>query len=193
VGSSTKELRSKESVIVQNSNAVQNGISAKGAITAVKAGAAIIVTAWLGFPAAIRIMVMLMGLDMATGIMSAAIEGRVSSEISIRGLVKKISIAVAVLFVHLLDGMLLPMFGIPMEELGLEKIFAIYIAFSEAISIIENLAKCGVPFPMPVVKALSQIKEHVPRPATQAEIDALGTTTTTTTTTVTAPTEAKEG
>lgn len=170
---------------MQTSNAIQSGISAKGAMTAAKASAAIVVTVWLGFPAAIRVMVMLMGIDMATGIMSAAMEGRVSSEISIKGLMKKVAIAIAVLFVHLLDGMILPMFGIPIEELGLEKIFAIYISFSEAISIVENLAKCGVPFPLPIVKALSQIKEHVPRPATQSELEALGTTTTTATTVAT--------
>lgn len=171
---------------MQISNTLQNGMSAKTAMAAAKASAAIVVTLWVGFPAAIRLMVMLMGIDMMTGIISAAREGKVSSELSIRGLMKKVAIAIAVLFVHLLDGMILPMFGIPIEELGLEKIFALYISFSEAISIIENLAKCGVPFPLPIVKALSQIKEHVPRPATPSELEALGSRTVTTTVVATA-------
>lgn len=85
---------------------------------------------------------------------------------------------VAVLFVHLLDGILPGLVGVGIGDLGLEKIFAVYLAFNEAILIIENLVASGVSFPSVIIEMLVKVKGKMPQAATQEEIDALSGNTT---------------
>lgn len=145
-----------------------------GLVAAGKLIAAMVVSYWTGFPIAIQLLLAFMGLDIVTGAIAACLEGKLSSSAGFRGLLKKAAMLVSVLFIHLLDGKMLPQIGF--SELGLEKIFALYLVFNESISVLENLARTGVPFPLPLVQALAKAKTIVPRTATQAEIDALSTT-----------------
>lgn len=132
-----------------------------------------VVAVWAGFPLAIHALIIFMGFDFLTGIVRAATQGKLSSEVSMKGLLKKAAMLLAVLFVHLMDGLIPQIIGFDSMELGLEKIFAIYLIFNEIISIVENLDGAGVKFPGPVVAALSKVKKLTPAAATEAEIDEL--------------------
>jgi toxin secretion/phage lysis holin len=152
-----------------------------GIAIALKASLAFIASMWAGWGFAIQIMVILMGFDMLTGVLKALIAGKVSSSTSIRGLEKKIAIGCAILFVHILDEflpyILAGIFGVDatkIPHLGIEKMFALYVAFNESISIIENLNQCGVDFPAPLIRGLAKLKERMPKGATQADMDSLG-------------------
>lgn len=134
---------------------------------------AIIAATWLGFPVAVQAMAVMMGIDFATGLVKGIATKTLDSDISIRGLIKKFATACAVLIVHLLDGYILPLLGFSPMELGLEKVFAVYIIFNEVLSIIENLAESGVSFPSVVISVLATAKKSVAAPATQQQVDDL--------------------
>lgn len=151
-------------------------------ISAAKWLAAVSISLWAHFPLAVQMLVIFMGFDYFTGLLAAVVQRKVSSSIGWNGLMRKIAMLLAVLFIHLLDGKVLPSIGI--MELGLEKIFAIYLTFNEVISSVENLNKSGVRFPRPIVAALVKLKDLVPQAATQDEIDALSTRVVTETTSI---------
>ena len=134
---------------------------------------AIIAATWLGFPVAVQAMVIMMGIDFATGLIKGISTKTIDSDISIKGLLKKIATCAAILIIHLLDGYILPLLGVNAMEIGLEKVFAIYICFNEVLSIIENLAESGVSFPSVVISVLATAKKSVAAPATQAQVDDL--------------------
>ena len=134
---------------------------------------AIVAAYWLAFPLAIQALVIMMGLDFATGLIKGATEKALNSDISIRGLAKKMAMLCAVLVIHLLDGYVFPLFGFTSMELGLEKIFAVYLSFNELLSVIENLVASGVEFPAVVISVLATAKKSVASTATQQQLDDL--------------------
>lgn len=139
-------------------------------ITGAKWVMASIVGLWAGFPLAIHALLIFMGMDFVTGLIRAGFQGQLSSDASVRGLLKKAAMLVAVLFIHLLDGFVPQLLGMGQKELGLENIFAVYLIFTEIISIVENLDASGVRFPSPVIAALSKVKKLTPAAATEEEI-----------------------
>ena len=132
----------------------------------IKTTCAFLFALWAGFPLAIHMLVAFMGLDLAAGLVAAAATGKVSSNACLRGLVKKIAVVVALLFVHQLD-------GLTGMELGLEKIFAFYLCINESISVLENLTRAGVQFPAPIVDMLMKMKQANPAAATPGQLEKL--------------------
>lgn len=106
---------------------------------------------WANLPHVIHTLVILMGLDIATGIVAAAVAGKVSSKSMFQGMLRKIAVFPILYLVHLLEEPL----SIPFE---LESVVTVgYIAY-EAMSIIENCATAGVPIPAVIVQALAKAK-----------------------------------
>lgn len=92
----------------------------------------------------------LMCIDFLTGIMCGIYNNNLDSRYCYKGIFKKITILIMVSVSHLCD-----------VALGLTicmNIATIFYLTNEAISIIENSAKLGVPFPEKILKVLNQLK-----------------------------------
>jgi toxin secretion/phage lysis holin len=105
---------------------------------------------WAGLPATAVALLGLMGLDLATGIVAGWATGTLASAIGYRGLAKKLATLLAILAV----GLMQRAFGdaIPAAE----AVAGFYCAI-EALSIVENLARAGVPIPGPLRAALAAL------------------------------------
>ena len=97
----------------------------------------------------ITFLILAMCMDFATGMLSGAMEGHLSSKICTKGLCKKLIILLYVVLAHHLD-VLLNVDYIRMA------VCYLYIC-GEVLSIIENGTKLGVPIPEPIKKALDII------------------------------------
>lgn len=87
--------------------------------------------------------------DFVTGIMCGAYEHKISSDICIKGLMKKFMILVYVMVAHWLDYVL----GVDYVKTGV----CFMYATGEVISIIENGVILGLPVPTPIKKALEML------------------------------------
>lgn len=125
---------------------------------------------WLRSQDVMPILLFLNGTDILSGIIAAFITKTVSSDMSLRGGLKKVMMWMAV-GVSAAVGKLSP-------EIPLMNMAAAYFCITESLSFIENLGRAGVPVPPILREALSKLNQV-----------ATTTTTTTTTATVTATTK----
>ena len=103
--------------------------------------------------------------DYLTGVIAAFIKKEVSSKVGFNGLLKKITIFVAVAIANVIDVYVLKTNSIMRTATCL-----FYIA-NDGISIIENLSIIGVPFPAKLKKYFSQIKEEDKKDGEDRESD----------------------
>lgn len=87
--------------------------------------------------------------DFLTGLMCGAYRHELSSDICIRGLMKKLMIFVYVMIAHHLDVLL----SVNYVRIGVCYMYAV----GEVLSIIENGVTLGLPVPEPIKKALEMI------------------------------------
>lgn len=99
-------------------------------------------------------LVVLVCADYATGVMAAGIEGRISSEVGLKGICKKVMLFLLVGMANLVDNYVFQG-AAPMRE----AVIFFYIA-NEAISILENAGKIGVPIPGVLERALIRLKDE---------------------------------
>ena len=113
-----------------------------------------IISAWLGgWDAALKVLVVLMTIDYATGFLGAVKEHKVNSEVMYWGGLRKAAILAVLAIAVLLDQMV----G---NSAPVLRTLAIYFYVSrEGISVIENLGILGVSFPPSVTKVLTQLQE----------------------------------
>lgn len=134
-----------------NPNQGQWSIAAAG-----KWAIALAVAEWLRFPAASREAVIvlcgLMLMDLFTGLWAAWATKTVDSAVGRVGISRKLGTLVFVLFVHAIERAA----GV---ELNIEMAAALGYAFNEAVSILENFSRIGVPIPAQLVDALMQVKK----------------------------------
>ena len=103
-----------------------------------------------GWDLALRVLVALVILDYATGVMVAILEKNLSSEIGYKGLFKKVMIFALVYVAVLAD-----------QATNTDILRTITIMFyiaNEAISVLENAGKLGVPYPAQLKNILVQLK-----------------------------------
>jgi toxin secretion/phage lysis holin len=111
------------------------------------------VSAWLGgWDAALKVLVVLMIVDYATGFLGAVKQERVNSNTMFWGGIRKGLILAVVVVAVLLD-----------ELIGntepIMRTMAIYFyAAREGLSVTENLGKLGVPLPPVIVRVLEQLQ-----------------------------------
>ena len=87
--------------------------------------------------------------DFLTGLMCGAYNNNLSSDICLKGLMKKLLILVYVMIGHQVDVLL----GVDYVRVGVCYMYAV----GEVLSIIENGVTLGVPVPEVIVKALDMI------------------------------------
>lgn len=117
-----------------------------------------IVGLWVNAPNTIKILLMLMGLDILSGLTAAFNMQTMNSSIMFIGLVRKCAIFILLALVHVIESPL----GLPVAlQTGATIAFIIY----EAMSIIENCANSGAPVPQVLVVALAKVKIPLANPA----------------------------
>ncbi len=104
--------------------------------------------------------------DYATGICAAIVDKKLNSHAGFLGLIKKGGILALLLCSHKIE-------MLTGQQLNLETFGAIAYTVNEAVSVVENLSRCGVPIPRPLVMALLAAKHLRVQRASPAEIEAL--------------------
>lgn len=104
-----------------------------------------------GWDLALQVLVLFVVLDYATGLVAAYEEQNLNSRVGFKGIAKKILLFVPVAVAYWLDMLL------GQEILRSLAIF-FYIA-NEGLSMVENLARAGIPFPEQIQTALEQLKK----------------------------------
>ena len=90
--------------------------------------------------------------DYATGILCGIAEKNLSSEIGMRGIIKKVFIFLIVGIAHIIDGVL--------GNGGIVRTAAIIFFLSnEGLSLVENACRIGLPVPPKLKEALSQLHQ----------------------------------
>ena len=87
--------------------------------------------------------------DFATGLMCGAYQHKLSSQVCIKGLMKKLMILIYVMIAHHIDVLL----GVNYVRIGVCYMYAT----GEVLSIIENGVVLGLPIPTPIKKALEML------------------------------------
>ena len=91
--------------------------------------------------------------DYITGVAAAALEHRLNSEIGFKGITKKLLLFCIVGVAHILD-----MYVLGSGAVCRSAVVLFYIA-NAGLSIIENVARCGLPIPDKLRIILEQLKE----------------------------------
>ena len=113
------------------------------------------VTHFLGTqPKFLYALLLLMSLDYITGVCAAIREKRVSSKIGIRGITMKVMVFVIVAVSAVVDRLLLD------GQYALSTVTLLFYCSNEAISILENASKMGIPLPAKLRQILSDMREQ---------------------------------
>ncbi|BDG46080.1 phage holin family protein [Parageobacillus sp. KH3-4] len=92
--------------------------------------------------------------DYVTGLIASAIEGKLSSQVGFRGIVRKILVFVLVAASHLLD------IAIGWGNHFIRDAIIFFYIINEFISIVENVGRAGVPLPSFLRKAIELLKDE---------------------------------
>lgn len=93
-------------------------------------------------------------IDYITGVTAAILEHKLSSEIGFRGITRKVLLFMIVGVANVLDVYVIGSGGVCRSM-----VLVFYIA-NEGLSIIENVARCGVPVPEKLKIILKQLEEE---------------------------------
>ena len=121
----------------------------KGAIAALGGAAAYL---WGPWDALINALIALVALDYVTGVICAAANKRLSSEIVFKGLIKKAVIFALVAVAGVADKV------IPATNQAIRAAVILFYIANEAISILENAAELGLPVPEKLKAVLIKTK-----------------------------------
>lgn len=121
----------------------------KGAIAALGGAAAYL---WGPWDALINALIALVALDYVTGVICAAANKRLSSEIGFKGLIKKTVIFALVAVAGVADKV------IPATNQAIRAAVILFYIANEAISILENAAELGLPVPEKLKAVLIKTK-----------------------------------
>jgi len=104
-----------------------------------------------GWSALIKILVAFVVIDYITGVLAAAIRGKLNSNIGLKGIAKKVFIFVIVACGHLVDG------AMGTNNIVRDAAIYFYIA-NELLSILENAGEIGLPVPDMLKNAIERLK-----------------------------------
>jgi len=125
-----------------------------------KAALAAVLSAFLGLHMMIQLLVYAIAFDIATGLIAAWIAREISSDVSRRGIARKVLMLLGVAAAEVFGRMSGLEVSVPWGGTwGLGAAVAGYYAIHEAISIVENLVRAGVPVPQFIVNKLARLRE----------------------------------
>ncbi len=122
-------------------------------VTAVKALAVAAAALWGGLEPLVQLLVILMAVDIVTGIMAAVSAKTLCSEVSFRGMSKK---AIALVLVGVASYMEV------LIQLPLGEMVAGFYCANEGLSVVENSAEAGLPVPQVLKDALAKLNPEQP-------------------------------
>ncbi|BDG37203.1 phage holin family protein [Saccharococcus caldoxylosilyticus] len=108
-----------------------------------------------GVDSLVVILLCFVAVDYVTGMIASAMEGKLSSQVGFRGIVRKLLIFVLVAVSHLLDT------AIGWGNHFIRDIIIFFYIANEFISIVENAGRAGVPIPTVLRKAIELFKDEV--------------------------------
>lgn len=106
---------------------------------------------WGGLTVMVQILVILMVLDIATGLLAATVAKVLDSSVGFRGMCRKAIVLLVVTAAAALSSIL--------GDLPLAEIVAGFYCAVEGLSIMENAARAGVPIPKVLKEALIKLKQ----------------------------------
>jgi toxin secretion/phage lysis holin len=104
-----------------------------------------------GWTALIQILLAFVVIDYITGVLAAAISGKLNSNIGLKGIAKKVFIFIIVACGHLVDN------AIGTQNIVRDAAIYFYIA-NELLSILENAGEIGLPVPDILKKSIDTLK-----------------------------------
>lgn len=114
----------------------------------------------LGLHAVIQLLLYGIAIDIATGLIAGWVEGRISSDVSRRGIGRKVLILLGVAAAEIASRHVGIEIAVPWGgNWSLGAAVAGYYCIHEAISITENMHRAGVPLPRFVVDRLAQLRQ----------------------------------
>ena len=108
-----------------------------------------------GVDTALKALVLMVVADIVTGVLTAVVTRTLSSEVSWRGGLKKLTIFIAVAVATALDSVV----GGPNDPEVLRAIVITYYLGTEGISILENMALMGLPVPAQLRERLVRLRD----------------------------------
>ena len=114
----------------------------------------------MNFPQALAVLLALMAVDYITGLAAAVAAKNVESGAAVRGLARKVVIGGAAI-VGFLASKAIPdvvFVGVNLGQLDIGSAWASAFALAEAVSILENVSRAGIPLPAAVRIVLSRLK-----------------------------------
>ena len=106
-----------------------------------------------GWGALLGILLAFVVTDYVTGVVAAALEGKLASGIGYKGIAKKVMIFIIVAMAHLADQ------AIGLDSVLMSAAVFFYLA-NELLSILENAGKIGLPVPKVLERAISILKDR---------------------------------
>ena len=104
-----------------------------------------------GWSALIQILVAFVVIDYVTGVLAAGVNGKLNSNIGLKGIAKKVFIFVIVACGHLVDN------AMGTQDIVRDAAIYFYIA-NELISILENAGEIGLPVPDILKNSIDRLK-----------------------------------
>ena len=98
-------------------------------------------------------LVALIILDYISGVIAAAVEKRLSSEVGARGIAKKIFMLLIVALANIVD------INVIGDGHVLKTVTVVFYICNECISLIENAGRIGVPVPKKLLDVLEQLRD----------------------------------
>lgn len=127
---------------------------------------------WIRHQPAILLLLVFMAADILTGIGAAIVTKSVSSDISMKGMVRKAIVLIIIGLTACIDRL--------QGEVPIMKLVAFSFCAMEAISIAENCGRAGVPLPQPLRDVLAKLN---PSPTSSPAISVVTATASVVTTT----------
>ncbi len=115
----------------------------------IKSVAAVAAAVWGGFSPLLQALIILMAVDIATGFLAGFVTKRLNSDVSFRGMAKKAIVLLIVTMATVVGSSS----GVDMLD---DAVIGFFIAH-EALSVVENAAKAGVPTPKVLRDALEKL------------------------------------
>jgi len=111
-----------------------------------------------GLDMMLQILLWFLLLDYITGVICAALRKELSSQIGLRGIIKKLMFLVVV-FVAVQVDKIIVVEGIAVAQGAVRTLVICFFISNEGISLLENAAELGVPIPSPLIDLLKKIKD----------------------------------
>jgi toxin secretion/phage lysis holin len=96
-------------------------------------------------------------IDYGTGIVCAVVEKKLSSEVGLRGIFKKVTIFAMVAVGHMVDLHIIGATGVIGDYSAVRTAIIFFFLSNEGLSLLENAARLGLPIPQKLKDVLAQL------------------------------------